>query len=103
MQYSETADADSLNLLLSAYLNDAKEQQDRRQQKRKIIGRIGKQTVTFATNFSSFLQAYSGIIEIMNGADQQYGGVAYSALSLLLIVSYSFRLSSSSTDLRRSL
>ena len=103
MQYSETADADSLNLLLSACLNDAKEQQDRRQQKRKIIGRVGKQTIMFANNFSSFLQAYSGIIEIMNGADQQYGGVAYSTLSLLLIVSYSFRLSSSSTDLRRSL
>lgn len=51
-----------------------------------MMKKVGKKTVVFANNFSSFLQAYSGIVEIMKGTDQQYGGLAYSTLSLLLIV-----------------
>ena len=86
-QFVKTANAESIEELLSHRLNEAIGQRDKHASNQKKIVKVGKATQTFANNFSSFLQAYSGIIEIMKGADQQYGGVAYSALSLLLIVS----------------
>ena len=85
-QFIKTADADSLEKLLSHRLNEATGRRDKHAGNQQSIVRVGKATQTFASNFSGFLEAYSGIIEIMKGADQQYGGVAYSALSLLLIV-----------------
>ena len=39
------------------------------------------------TRFADFLEAYSGIVEIVKQADSQYGGLAYSTVSLLLLVS----------------
>ena len=42
---------------------------------------------SFMTRFADFLEAYSGIVEIVKQADSQYGGLAYSTLSLLLLVS----------------
>ncbi|CAD6575977.1 MAG: hypothetical protein ASARMPREDX12_007665 [Alectoria sarmentosa] len=86
LEFVKTADMDSLTRLLSDRLNEAEGRQEKHAHTQHSIGRIGKAAVAFANHFSSFLQAYSGIIEIMEGADQQYGGVAYSALSLLLIV-----------------
>lgn len=85
-EFIKTADMDSLTRLLSDRLNEAEGRQEKHAHNQHSIGKIGKAAVAFANHFSSFLQAYSGIIEIMEGADQQYGGVAYSALSLLLIV-----------------
>lgn len=41
---------------------------------------------SFVTKFSDFLESYSGIVEIVKGADQQYGGLAYGTLSLFLVV-----------------
>ena len=82
----ENADVGSIRTLLLDCLGDAQGQQEQHHNSQKIIRKVGKQTVVFASNFSSFLHAYSGIIEIMKGADEQYGGVAYSTLSLLLIV-----------------
>ncbi len=41
---------------------------------------------TFMTRFADFLEAYSGIVEIVKQADSQYGGLAYSTVSLLLLV-----------------
>ena len=38
------------------------------------------------TRFADFLEAYSGIVEIVKQADSQYGGLAYSTVSLLLLV-----------------
>lgn len=35
---------------------------------------------------NDFLTSYSGLAEVMKGADQQYGGIAYGMLSLLLSV-----------------
>ena len=40
----------------------------------------------FATKFSRFLESYSGIVEVLKGVDQQYGGAAYGTLSIFLIV-----------------
>ena len=84
--FVETADLDSLTQF-SDDLKEATRYRDKHTDNQQTIGKVGKATLTFVHNFSSFLQAYSGIVEIMQAADQQYGGVAYSALSLLLIVS----------------
>ena len=86
-QFIETADLDSLTRVLSDALNQGTRSQERHAELQQTIAKLGKSTVTFANNFSSFLQAYSGIVEIMQGADQQFGGAAYSVLSLLLVVS----------------
>jgi len=85
-RFVDCADDKALEILLSECLDDAQHQRGKIQQNQKIMKRVGKKTVVFANNFSSFLQAYSGIVEIMKGTDQQYGGLAYSTLSLLLIV-----------------
>lgn len=50
--------------------------------------KAGRVTQNFFTAFSDFLAAYSGIVEIVKGAGQQYGEAAYEALSLFLIVRY---------------
>lgn len=101
-QFVKTADAESLEQLLSHCLNEATARRDTHISDKRTIVKVGKATQTFANNFSGFLQAYSGIIEIMKGADQQYGGVAYSALSLLLIVGDVPKTRYMSTDKHRS-
>jgi len=45
---------------------------------------MGVWTQKWLTSFGAFLTNYSGIVEIMKGADQQYGGLAYGLLSVLL-------------------
>ena len=83
LQFSKEANEDSMQNILRCCLDDAKLHQD----DQTLIRKVGKKTVVFANNFANFLQAYSGVVEIMKGADQQYGGLAYGTLSLLLIVS----------------
>ena len=39
------------------------------------------------TRFADFLEAYSGVVETVKQADSRYGGLAYTTLSLLLLVS----------------
>ena len=85
-QFIENADLRSLGELLSWLLDHAREQKNKNQDDRKFVRRLGKQTTSFAVNLSGFLQAYSGIVEIMKGADQQCGGVAYGTLSIFLMV-----------------
>lgn len=41
---------------------------------------------TSMTTFSRFLESFSGIVEIAKAADQQYGGLAYGTLSVMLCV-----------------
>jgi hypothetical protein len=36
--------------------------------------------------FSNFLTSYSGIVEVVKGVDNNYGGIAYGTLSVLLAV-----------------
>ena len=83
-------------------LGDAQGQQEQHHNSQKIVRKAGRQSVIFANNFSSFLQAYSGVIEIMKGADQQYGGVAYSTLSLFLIVCQALKIAMTAADRFRS-
>ena len=85
-QFVQTADLESLERFLAQGLNEATDGRRIHATSQQTLGKVGKATVTFANNFSSFPQAWSGIVEIMQGADQQYGGIAYSALSMLLFV-----------------
>ena len=43
----------------------------------------------FAQTFDRFLRAYSGIVQVIQGADAQYGNIASATLSLLFVVSLS--------------
>ena len=54
---------------------------------RKKRSKASKYTQNFTTKFSGFLESYSSIVEVVKGADQQYGGLAYGTMSLFLIVS----------------
>lgn len=49
--------------------------------------KIGTGFQSFLTTFADFLESYSGIVELVRGVDDQYGGLAYGTLSLLLSVS----------------
>ena len=50
------------------------------------LRKFPKKLQSFITTFSDFLECYSGIVEVVKQADSQFGGLAYSTLSLLLIV-----------------
>lgn len=50
----------------------------------------GKWIQTWLDTFSAFLTNYSGIVEVVKGVDNQYGGIAYGTLSVLLCVSLPF-------------
>ena len=54
------------------------------------IRRVGSVTQSFAKNFSAFLAGYSGVVEMVKTGDNQYGGLAYGTLSLLLSVGKAF-------------
>lgn len=45
----------------------------------------GRYVQNFLTTFSRYLEAYSGVVEVVKSAGQPYGQVAYSTLSLFLI------------------
>ncbi|TGJ80302.1 hypothetical protein E0Z10_g8461 [Xylaria hypoxylon] len=52
------------------------------QKRSKGFHRRAMQVQDFAVTFSQFLRAYSGIVDIVQIADSQYGNVAFAALSL---------------------
>ena len=51
----------------------------------------GKLLEDAATNFVKYLDAYPGLIEIIKGADKQYGGVAYGTLATFMAVAVNKR------------
>ena len=54
---------------------------------RGALKKLGNKTAAFAEDFSMYLKAYGGILEILRqGDNMMYGGAAYQALSMLLIV-----------------
>ena len=73
----------TLEQIVQEVLEDAKDQKGRWVKNRS---KASTHVQKFATSFSSFLQSYSGIVEVVKGADQQYGGLAYGTLSMFLIV-----------------
>ena len=48
--------------------------------------KVGRRAQNFIKAFADFLGAYSGIVELVKGAGQQYGQIAYETLSMLLTV-----------------
>jgi len=51
------------------------------------VRRAGVELEKLQVNFAEFLGTYSGIVEIVKTAGGPYGSLAYSAVSLLLVVS----------------
>jgi hypothetical protein len=51
----------------------------------KKVGRVAQE---FVNSFSEFLGVYSGIVNLVKGAGQIYGEVAYETLSVLFIVCF---------------
>ena len=51
--------------------------------------KFGKSVSKFLKGFADFLSVYSGIVELVKGAGQIYGTVAYETLSIFLVVSCS--------------
>lgn len=58
-------------------------------QREKGFRKIGANIQSVSITFAGFLEAYSGIVEIVKAADQQFGGLAYGTLSLLFSVGLS--------------
>jgi hypothetical protein len=48
-----------------------------------------KRLQQFFMTFADFMEAYSGVIDLVRSAGQQYGEAAYQSLSILLIVGVS--------------
>ncbi|KAL8948420.1 MAG: hypothetical protein Q9222_005398 [Ikaeria aurantiellina] len=85
-RYLDSVDSETLDKLFQSCRQDAEGQQTKHGE-RDGLGRVGNRMVVFLDKFNGFMQAYSGIIEIMKAGDQEWsGGVAYSALSFFLIV-----------------
>lgn len=49
--------------------------------------RISDGVQKFAQSFDEFLRTYSGLVDVLQAVDAQYGGLAWGTLSLLFIVS----------------
>ena len=84
----DSSSADELEGLLQKYLDRAIERREVAKDKRNKMKRAANQTSDFLVAFHGYVEAYSGVIQIMNGAPGAggYGNVAYAALSLFLMV-----------------
>ena len=81
-------DSNSFNRLALSEVRKTKEHKESWSLKRKSGARnIGTGVQRFCNAFSSYLSAYTGIVEVVKGIDNQYGGLAYGTLSVLLSVS----------------
>lgn len=66
--------------LRKALTNRSRWKEDRQRSSR----RAGAALQRWLNAFAGFLESYSGIVEVVKAADQQYGGLAYGTLSILL-------------------
>lgn len=71
---------------MEEYVDTGLAAQQRHELRKGPLRRAGRHAVAFANHVSNFLQAFSGVVEVVKAVDQQYGGAAYGALSVLLIV-----------------
>lgn len=85
-RYLSNCSASELETLFSRYLGQAEDSREHYDGDMRVLNRVRKETSKFLNNFNDYVQAYSGIIQIMNGVGQNYGDMAYGALSLLLVV-----------------
>ena len=80
-------DDDSLEERAVAAMNGATQSRNKYETNRKS-GRkkFGRKAQLFVRHFAEFMQCYSGVIEVLKGAGQMYGIVAYETLSIFLVV-----------------
>ena len=71
---------------LQKQIRDEIQHAERQQQDWEVKHASSSRTLSFLNDFIEFVGEFSGIIEIMRGVDQGYGGAAYSMLSLLMAV-----------------
>ncbi|MCJ1385588.1 hypothetical protein MMC17_008711 [Xylographa soralifera] len=80
-------DDDSLEDRAAAAMNGATQSHDKYETNRKSGGKkVGRRAQLFVKRFADFMQCYSGVIEVLKGAGQMYGIVAYETLSIFLVV-----------------
>ena len=70
--------------LHKAFTSRSRWKEDRQRSSRKA----GVALQRWLNAFAGFLESYSGIVEVVKAADQQYGGLAYGTLSILLGVGW---------------
>jgi hypothetical protein len=77
---------EDLETIMRRCLGQADSQKEQHHMKVKGIKQVSRETARFLNHFQGYLQAYSGVIQMMNGVGPGYGDAAYGALSLLLVV-----------------
>ncbi len=82
-EYFSVRELQQLERIVQELLVDGEDQRNKWVKNRS---KASRHVQNFATKFSGFLESYSGIVEVVKGADQQYGGLAYGTLSVFLIV-----------------
>jgi hypothetical protein len=81
-----------LENLFQRYLDETARKVDNDKNSTSKRRRAGRHTTLFLNKFQDYVNAYSGIVQVMNGAGPGYGDAAYGALSLFLVVGlYSVR------------
>ena len=80
-------DDDSLEDRAIAAMNSATQSHNNYETNRNSGGKkVGRIAQLFVKRFADFMQCYSGVIEVLKGAGQMYGIVAYETLSIFLVV-----------------
>jgi hypothetical protein len=85
-KYLEGSSALELEGLLQSYLFQATERQNNVKNSGRKSLRAENKTTKLLNNFHGYVQAYSGVVQIMNAAGPGYGDAAYGALSTFLVV-----------------
>lgn len=95
----KNSSTEELEKLLHTYLDRAANRRDITKVNKNKIKRAADKTSGFLISFHGYLEAYSGVIQIMNGIPGAagYGNVAYGALSLFLVVENLFHILQPST------
>ncbi|KAJ2991767.1 hypothetical protein NUW58_g2399 [Xylaria curta] len=84
VQYINSLSLEQLSGYVNFTTNEMRDAGEELNQKRSSgFRKRANQLQDFAITFNRFLQAYSGIVSIVQNADSQYGNVAFAALSLL--------------------
>ncbi|KAF2729800.1 hypothetical protein EJ04DRAFT_587743 [Polyplosphaeria fusca] len=84
--YLRGASIEELQRVMDECMRQANETQTRLESSSRKKHRVERTMTKFLSDFHSYVQAYSGVVELMNGAGPGYGSAAYGALSLFLVV-----------------
>ena len=85
-EYLGCASAYDLEVVYETYLRQATERQSEANAGTIMSLRVERSTTKFLERFHGYVKAYSGVIQLMNGAGANYGDAAYGALSMFLVV-----------------